>query len=478
MPKVLREDADQLNSFLTVSLAKSDYEPKYLSELNKYRDKAHLKGFRKGKTPMTVIKKMYGKAILAEIVNELFQKELFNFINEEKLSIIGEPLLAEDQEPLDLDTKIINDLEMKFEVGISPDFELVGLDKNNVFDFDKVEVDDKVLAEEFLKDRLRLGTTIHPEEDIQENDSLSLSVKELDGDSDHLKENGHSGEFSILVDRVADESVKNELLTKKKWDTIKINIFELEMLTNKQDKAQFVRKYYLRLEDEDDSEVNPWFLATIENVTRRELAPLDASFFKQIFGPESEIEDESQALEEIRKFTEKDYDIEAERLLLDKVIDDLAEKNPVVLPHNFLKRWMKTIDDRITDENLDDKYDSFVKGLWKQIIQSKMVKKFDIKVENEDIVNKAYQSMGPYVQYLQGLDQEKLKTFMEQILSDQKQVMKFHQAVESEKLQSVIRNQVGLNEIRISIEAFENLLREKTIQQNQDEADFSFEEEE
>ena len=109
MSKVVREDTGDLTATITVQLERSDYEPKLNTELKKYREKAHMKGFRKGKTPMSVIRKMYGKGVLAEVINDLLQKELFDFIDQEKLSLLGQPLPDEGQPQVDFDLQNLND---------------------------------------------------------------------------------------------------------------------------------------------------------------------------------------------------------------------------------------------------------------------------------------------------------------------------------------------------------------------------------
>ena len=101
MSKVVREDVGNLSAVLTLTVSKEDYEPKLSTELNKHRKKAALKGFRKGKTPMGFIKKMYGRAILADAINEMIQKELTKYISEEKIQILGQPLPSEDQQEYD-----------------------------------------------------------------------------------------------------------------------------------------------------------------------------------------------------------------------------------------------------------------------------------------------------------------------------------------------------------------------------------------
>ena len=169
---------------------------------------------------------MFGKGILAELINDLFQKKLFEYINEEKLNVVGQPLLADGQEQLDFDVKDLGDFELKFELGQAPDFEVNGLEDDK-FKIYKVSVAEEMIDEDLNNARLRLGTFDFPEEDIEDNDSVTFDAKELDGDE--VKEDGLSGDFSIWLEK-ANEAFKETLLTKKKGDVIQANILELEDL--------------------------------------------------------------------------------------------------------------------------------------------------------------------------------------------------------------------------------------------------------
>ena len=131
---IIRTDKTEIEAQLAVSITKEVYEPKLKSELHTYRQKAHMRGFRKGKVPMSVIRKMYGKAMLADVVNEMVQKELGNYLEDEKLNLLGQPLPAEDQETFDFDLAALKDFDFKFDIGLAPDFELNGLSESTEFE--------------------------------------------------------------------------------------------------------------------------------------------------------------------------------------------------------------------------------------------------------------------------------------------------------------------------------------------------------
>ena len=460
MPKVLREDVDSLNSILTVVVEKADYEPKFKSELNKHRDKAHLKGFRRGKTPMSAIKKMFGKGLLSEIINELFQKELFKYIDEEKLNILGQPLLADDQEQLDFDVKFLNDYELKFEIGLSPEFEVTGLDDAD-YPYYKVEIPDTVIEEQLTQTRERAGQMVHPEEDINEEDTLVLEAVELDGDT--AKDDGITGNFNILMSRVVDEEARKQFLSSKKGDTLRVDIFKLEDLSSGQaapaDPVAFVKKYYLGLEDDDEREINPNFEITIADVMRRESAELNQAFFDMAFGP-GKVTSEEEAKDYIRNDFQQHFGQQSDSLLYKTVIDDLIEKNALPLPDNFLKKWLKTTNENISERKVEEEYEKFARQMQWTLIRSKLADRFELKVEEGEIADKVKGSLLPYLGQMQNIDDGMLNQFVERTLNDPSQYSKYHEEVISDKLQEALKEAVSLREEVTEQDAFEKLMQE------------------
>ena len=249
MPQVVRTDSDNLNTQIVLTITKDDYEPKFKSELNKYKNKVSMKGFRKGKTPTALIKKMYGQKLLVDVINEMVQNEIFTFIKEEDLNTIGQPIPAEDQPEVDFSVNELKDMEFRFDLGLAPQFELKGVDKDTSFDFKKVQIKDAFLTEQVEAGRKRVGERVQMTEDIEGNDVVKLNANELDGKK--LKADGWAASFSILVDEIGDEKVKKQILKKKAGDKITVNVFQLE----KGKDADFVRKNMLGVQENVRSKI-------------------------------------------------------------------------------------------------------------------------------------------------------------------------------------------------------------------------------
>ncbi|MCB0586072.1 MAG: trigger factor [Phaeodactylibacter sp.] len=448
MPKVVREDIDNLNAVLTVTLEKKDYEPKFNSELSKYRKQAHMKGFRKGKTPVSVLKKMYGKSVLADVINEMLQKELYDYLNNEDMKILGQPLPADDQPPIDFELRELHDYTFKFDLGLAPEFEVEGVSPESTFGKIEVEVTDEMIDEELDAARKRHGERQFVEDEIRENDMVKLLAKELDGVE--VKEDGVESEFSLLASAISDENAKKQLLNGKKGDTFRFDLFELE-----EDKDEaYVRKYFLNLSDDDEREVGREYEVTVEEVSRIVPAELNQEFFDKFFG-EGKVSSEEEAREQIREQIEKFYNGQSEALLFRDIQDKLMEINELPLPEDFLKRWMKATNEKLTDEVIEKEYGAFSKNLQWSLIRSKLVKRFDIQVGKEEVLETLKNRVRSYFGGVAPGMEHIIDSTAARLMEDEKQVEQAYDEVLSDKLYEAIADEVNVEVNKASLEEFE-----------------------
>ena len=205
------ENIDTFNATLSIVIAKDDYEPKYKEALNDFRRKGTFKGFRKGKTPLGYIRKIYGESALAETVTDLLQKTVMDYLNENKVNFLGQPLPANDQERINFDPKQLEDYTFKFDLGMAPEFDVQGLDAT--IKRHDIEVKSELVDEEWDKYVKQLGTTVDAEDDIVEGDILYLKATELDGGKP--KEDGVEASFSVQIDDFADNTLRKKVLKMK-----------------------------------------------------------------------------------------------------------------------------------------------------------------------------------------------------------------------------------------------------------------------
>jgi trigger factor len=199
--KIQKKDIDQLNTTLSIEIEKEDYLKKFNDELKNYKGKASLKGFRKGKTPLGFIKKMFGKGILADAVNESLQKGLFDYIKDQDLNVLGDPLPSESQEMIDFDVNNLGSFTFDFDLGLSPDITVKGAASTDSYTHYDITLTDEIVNEEIEVARKRQGSQEEVAEDIKEKDILKIQAIELENGLP--KEGGHETDFTLMTDLIA-----------------------------------------------------------------------------------------------------------------------------------------------------------------------------------------------------------------------------------------------------------------------------------
>ena len=282
--QITQEKVDSLNAILKLEVKKEDYESKINDQLKVYRKKVDIKGFRKGQVPMGIVKKMYGNNVLADTVNDVLNQEVNNYIVENKLDVLGNPLPKEGQ-TFDLEINNIKDFTFEYEIGLAPEFTLSYLDKKPTIEKEVIQVDKKLIDDEVERVRKRYGKVEEVLGAIEEDDMLTLLFEELD-ENGQLKENGISHSAPIALNMVKDAKAQKAIKKLKKGENIVIDdmakVFEKEQAE--------VAKQLLGLEL--TPEVLPTVQATLQEVKRVIPAEVNEEFFKTIYGPETEVKTE------------------------------------------------------------------------------------------------------------------------------------------------------------------------------------------
>lgn len=456
MPTVVRKDLDNTSAILTVVVNRDELKPKLDAELKKFRQRAAIKGFRHGQAPMDFVKRMYGTAIFVDIFNDMISKELFDYIKESKLNILGQPLPTEDQEKYAFK---ISDPEpeyaIHYEVGFTPSFELVGLDKNETFERLTVANLDELAEEDLQYARRRMGKTSNSEEQIQDNDIIKIAARELESADGSPKEGGLETTMTFHLKSVVDEGFKTELLAKKQGDTVRFNARTVE----KQAEDKMYRKYILSLEDDDDREVDDWFEGTIEDVSRVEDAELDETFYEGYFG--SGVSNREEAIEQIKKGIAQFYETRSNALLMRNFRERLLERNRVELPDHFLQRWLSSSNEgALSAESIAREYPGFAENLRWTMVRDRVKEQFNIEVTEEDVVNEYANRVRNY--FRMDLPDNILTSSIERLMKDEKEVEKTRENLETDKLFQVIRTLVTLTDKPVPSEKFHKILETVT----------------
>lgn len=456
MSKVVREDVDNLNAVLTVTVEKSDFAPKYKAELQKYRKQSNMKGFRKGQTPISMIKKMYGKQVLSNVVGETFSKTLDEYMTENNINILGQPLPSKDQELLDFDLKNVGDYTLNFDLGLEPEFEIKGAGASDSYMHYVVEIPEEDVDKELDNARKQLGERVHPTDNIKEDDIIVLAALELDADGKEVKDDGVEAEFSLLVNTIIDEEVKQDILSKKTGDIVRFNVYKLEKGDDEDAHRKYVNKHLLKLGDDHEGEVGELFEARIDDVNRIEPAAMEQEFFDKYFGKD-EVSSELEARTEVKKNIAKAYNNQADALLFRDIQKRILEETEMEFPKGFLLRWMQENNQNATLESLENQWEDTAKGLKWTLVKNKISEAKDLKISEEDIkrelTNMVISQYGAQMaQYA--------PMFVEQMMKDEGQVNRAIDRASDNLVFKSIKEEVTLQDNEVTIEELNKVMED------------------
>lgn len=457
---ITKEHLDDLNAVIKVNVEKDDYLPKVEDQVKKLRKQVTMKGFRKGHVPASVVKKMYGNQVLAEELNKLINENMTQYLQENDIHYLGNPL-PKDQENIVIDINQPEDYEFEYELGLSPDFELKGLDDK--LDKYKIKIDDKVIDEEVNNVRERLGEQKEVEA-MEEGDVIHVKLDELD-DKDMLKEGGQSNELPVSLDTITDKQAKKDIMQLKPGESLRVN---LTTLTDR-DRNDALH-FFLNLHDDeeghnhdhdhDHSDISDHFQLTLQKITRNEPAELNEELYKKVFGEETEVKTEEDFRKKVAEEIEKAYEQNTIQRLNFDIRKHLLEKNDIELPNDFLKRWIMASNEQpLTDEQLEEDYGNFADNLRWNLIVNKLRKENDIEVKEDEVkremANMMLQQYGISADMLGGDD--KLMELADKMMENKEQVQKTYEYLLDQKIFEHIRGQIALNEKEISLEDYNAL---------------------
>ena len=444
-------DTGHLSSQLKIVLDPTDYKDKFDAELREYRKKAHLKGFRKGKTPLSAIRKMYGKGALAEVINTKLQDTLSKYIADEKLNILGNPIPAEDQVIFDFDTKSLETFEFKFDIGLAPDITVKGVDPSDSYESIVVEYDSGRIDEEITQLQKKAGEQKSADGPIEMLDLVKFEISELNPTEGR---EAWTNEISVLPERMT-EAYQQEVLGKDKDFQMELDVNLLEVDT----KEDYVKKYFLTDAPED---ITFLFSAKVVEIKRLVPAEINDDFFEKVFDPKDEIKDVDAAKAFIKKDLDKYYDGQANAISQRKILETLLEINVLDLPDDFLKRWLMSSNEELTKEQLELEFDDFKKNLTWTLIKQELAKEYEIEVSPEQIKEGVKKDIeAQLMQYgygmMEGFD---FDAAADRMMEKQETVQKKYEELLANLVMDAISEKVALVEKKIGMEEYDEIVKQ------------------
>ena len=434
--KIEQNRIDDLNLELSLTVTKEDYAENKKKRLNEYRKKAEFKGFRKGMVPMSLVEKMYGGNALVDSVNDLIAEALNNFIKENNLKVLGEPLPSEDT-PHNV-WEDGNDFNFKFDLAQNPEvsFELSSADEVPYYTITVTEAAKKEMKENILK---QYGS-LEEGKKAKADDFLIVDFEQGD-----LKVEG-----TYVAIRSIAEAAKAAFVGVKAGDVLDVNVNEA--FENETDRAAM-----LKVSKDELAGIEPMFKMTVKNVKTFVNAPLTEETFEKAFGVKTEAEFDAKIEERIRA----EYAQEADFRFNKDARNFLVEKANVTVAENFLKRWIYVINDgKFTMEDIEKEWDLFIVDYKWQMVRSYLMEKYNVKVEEADLLASA-KGFAAYQFAMYGMNnvpEEQLEAFAKNILSQEEQGRRILDQVENEKTVAAVREVVTLKKKKISVEKFRELV--------------------
>jgi len=430
---------------IKIKLTEGDYQPNVEEKVKDYAKKANIKGFRPGKVPTGVIKRMFGKSILVDEINHLLSHKLSDYIRDNNIRILGNPLPNQDAaQTIDWDAQ--KDFEFEYQIGMVDDFKYEISDKIKVKAY-KIEVEDKIVDETIADLKRRFGKVNYPESSGA-GDSLTGDLRQNDGD--------FKSEYTILDTSLVDKKEQKKFIGLKKDDTVEFDIDKV--FSDKAGKARL-----LGLSSEAEAEaINGPFVFTVATVSRIEDAKAGQELFDRVFGKES-VTNEEEFINKVRETVAENYKRESDHFLEHNIEDHLIKHTRINLPEDFLRSWLKNSGEgKVTDDVLDKEFDSYKRGLVWDLIRNKIAEDNTIKVETEEVRNKAKELI--VAQFGGQAFAEQMKDRLEGIADnylsneDGQNFMRLFHQLRNQKIIDYIKENISISEKKVSVDEFKKIV--------------------
>ncbi len=446
---IRQENTDDLNAVLTVKIEKSDYEPRVAEVLEDYRKKARMDGFRPGKVPAGLIRRMYGRSAMLEEINKILSESISKYLLDNKLHILGEPLPKEDSEEK-IDWENDTEFEFSFDLGLAPGIEISPTKKDKV-PFYNIQVENKMIEDTRTNYARKFGS-MEPVEFITGDEILKGDFIQVESGGEVI-ENGIVAEnSSFTMEVIKDDSLKTSLTGRKIGESV---VFDVKKALPDDTELASV----LRIDKSTVAEIAPLFRFDIKEISKFTEARIDQELFDRVFG-EGIVNSEEEFKEQIVKDIEANLRQESEyRLSLD-IRDYFLKKLSLELPAEFLKKWLIiTNKEKVTEEQLEKEFPAFEKDLKWQLIRDQVFKNHELIVTDKEIMGGARNfTRMQFMQYgLSDIPDEQLDNYAGELLKREEEKNKIVDRLKEDKVVNTLKELISLDNKKITVEKFNKL---------------------
>jgi trigger factor len=442
---IKQENIDDLNAVVKINIAPADYNPKVEKALKEQAKKANLPGFRKGMVPVGHIKKMYGKSILVDEINNLLNDTISKHLSDNKVEVLGQPLPVLD-ESKEFKWDQTDEFEFNYELGLAPkvDVEITSKDKFTQYN---VKADPETLEARIKNIRKSYGKMTNPEV-AAEGDVLYADLVQL-SPTGEVFEGGINSTGSIRLDLITDKKILKTLVGLKKEDVVELD------LQKAFDNNETVIAKLLNIGEEDAKDLKSKFQVTVKNVNRLEESDLNQEFYDKVFGPDV-VSDEAGFRAKITEEVESMFKQDADRKLQNDIYGQLTSQTKMKLPETFLRKWLKATNEKLTDEELEQGFADFAKNLKWTMIENKIITDNEIKIEYKDVFELAKQRLDAQFRMYspQALPEDQLAQYTANFLQEKENANRIFDEVKALKVFDYIKDTATIDTKDIAYDKF------------------------
>ena len=427
-----QSEIKDLMTVLTLTVEPADYQEAVQKELKQLRQKANIPGFRPGMVPAGLVKKMYGKGVMAEVINKTLSDALGKYIEEQHLNILGDPLPNEELTPkVDFDTQ--DTFTFAFDIALAPEFD-ASLNGHNKLTHYTIEVTDEMVNNQVESYAQRFGDYVEAD-DVQDGDVIKGLLTEQ-------RENGMTKENAMLNPQYMTDKDQAALFKgAKKGDVITFN-------PQKAFQSEVEISSLLDITKQEAKELTSDFTFEIQGITRHQAAKIDGELFAKVYG-ENAITDEADFRAHVKAEIEENMAEDSDyKFGLDAKAAVMKKMEGLTFPEDFLKRWLHATNEKLTDEEIDKDFPQMIEELKWHLAKDQLLKKYNINVEKEDVEDYAKKvAKMQFIQYgLMHVDDAYLTNYAQQMLKDENQLRGIVERVAEQKIYAALKTVVKLDE--------------------------------
>ena len=438
---ITREQRDGGISVLKVVVGEADYGKAVENQLREYKCKAQIPGFRPGMVPMGIVKKMYGKHVLAEQSYHIASNSVFEYLQKENIDYVGDVIPSEEQGEFDFENG--TEFEFMFEIGEAPKIDINFTAKDKVV-YNKIKVDKKMHTEYRTNYLRRYGRLVEVDK-VANDEALNVTLD----NGDMRIEEAYVGLISM-----SDEE-------RKAWKNKKVG-YKTKVNINELYKKPEQRAAVLSVKQEELEGINPEFELEITKIRRFADPELNEEFFKMAF-PAGNVNSEEELDKFIDEEIEKELKRECDFMFVNAVRNFIIEKANIQMPEEFLKRWLYVINEgKFSREEIEKDFGAFIKMFTWNYLQKHFITEGELKVSQEEAKAEAMQFAAmQFAQYgMPSAPQDMLENFSKQIMDNKEQLQKIYEKLYEEKVVEYIRGKVKVTEKAISADEFAKIASE------------------